>query len=215
MVPTTSNAPGRARDRGETLGTRDRLLAEGARLFWTRGYAVTTTRQLSRLLGMQNASIYYHFEKKEDLLYAICVNAAQLVASALARCVGSYADPLEQLDAMIHGYVEVLLGERDQYATLLTELRSLSHERRDAVLRLLDANFAMLRQTIEAAQQRGGIRSDLSAKYLCLTLLNTLNWTIFWFHPEGELSASELADMFGSVFIHGVATPQGAPASRD
>ncbi len=207
MAATTSNEPGRTRDPAETMGTRERLLAEGARLFWTRGYEGTTTRHLSRLLGMQNASIYYHFEKKEDLLYAICVNATQLVASALARCVGSHADPLERLHAMIHRYVEVLLGERDQYATLLTELRSLSQERRDAVLQLLDANFAMLRQTIEAAQQRGWIRSDLSAKFLCLTLLNTLNWTIFWFHPDGELSAGELADMFDSVFIHGVATP--------
>ena len=41
-------------------------------------------------------------------------------------------------------------------------------------------------------------------------LLNMLNWTIFWFDPEGELSADELAEAIVATFLHGAGRAQSS-----
>lgn len=52
--------------------TAKELRDEEARLFWKKGFASTSTRELAELLGVQKASLYYHTESKEQSLYDIC-----------------------------------------------------------------------------------------------------------------------------------------------
>ena len=51
--------------------TVDRLLDTAAALFWEKGFAATTTREIATALRIQQASLYYHMSSKEDLLYQI------------------------------------------------------------------------------------------------------------------------------------------------
>jgi TetR/AcrR family transcriptional regulator, cholesterol catabolism regulator len=52
--------------------TAKELRDEEARLFWKKGFASTSTRELAESLGVQKASLYYHMESKEQSLYDIC-----------------------------------------------------------------------------------------------------------------------------------------------
>ena len=52
--------------------TAKELRDEEARLFWKKGFASTSTRELAESLGVQKASLYYHLESKEQSLYDIC-----------------------------------------------------------------------------------------------------------------------------------------------
>lgn len=52
--------------------TAKELRDEEARLFWKKGFASTSTRELAESLGVQKASLYYHTESKEQSLYDIC-----------------------------------------------------------------------------------------------------------------------------------------------
>jgi AcrR family transcriptional regulator len=51
--------------------TAKELRDEEARLFWKKGFASTSTRELAESLGVQKASLYYHLESKEQSLYDI------------------------------------------------------------------------------------------------------------------------------------------------
>jgi TetR/AcrR family transcriptional regulator, cholesterol catabolism regulator len=51
--------------------TAKELRDEEARLFWKKGFASTSTRELAESLGVQKASLYYHMESKEQSLYDI------------------------------------------------------------------------------------------------------------------------------------------------
>ena len=61
-----------------------------------------------------------------------------------------------------------------------------------------------MRRTLGDAQRAGRLRADVPAKYLCLSLLDQLNWAIFWFKREGELSAEALADLLATIYMNGV-----------
>jgi AcrR family transcriptional regulator len=190
---------------GDTSGTGKPV----AGLFWSRGYANTTTRQLSRELGLQKASLYYHIEKKEDLLYSICVESLRHTLSRARAEVAHATSPRDRLKALIRGHVTSTLEEKDKHATMLTELRSLSPERRSEVVALRDEYEDFVKSVILEGQRSGTLRKDLSAKLLTLGLLDLLNWSIFWFSERGELDSTELADAFAALFL------DGAVASAD
>jgi AcrR family transcriptional regulator len=187
----------------EQVTMADRLLANAAELFRTKGYAGTSTRELSALLGLQNASLYHHMGSKEDLLYQLCMSTLDDVTAAFNAVIADGGPPLELLHRLATRYIEEALLNRDKHATMLVEIRSLSEQRRDEVVRRRDLNVAKVEQVVAAAQAGGALRDDIAPKHLTLALFNLLNWTIFWFSPDGEFSSVELGELLWSIFANG------------
>jgi len=63
----------------------------------------------------------------------------------------------------------------------------------------------LVKDILSEAQDSGVLQKGLSAKELELALLNLLNWTIFWYNPNGELSPENLAELFEKIYLGGVA----------
>lgn len=197
-----------------TEGTGNRLLAEAATLFREKGYAGTSTRELSALVGIQKASLYHHVGGKEDLLYRLCVTTLDDVATIFAEVTSDTdEEPVTILERMGRRYLELALRDRDRHASMLTELRSLSPDRRTEIVARRDENVALLRSVIERAQAAGQVRADFDSKYLTLALFNLLNWSIFWYHPSGDLVPGEIGRILWTVYFEGVAS--GARHSPD
>jgi AcrR family transcriptional regulator len=96
---------GRGRPRGTT---RQRILDVALDLFNDQGYDKTSLREIADALGFTKAALYYHFERKEDILLAL-----HLRLHALGRDALDHLGQIEQtLDA--RGWVEVLDQAIDQ-----------------------------------------------------------------------------------------------------
>lgn len=184
--------------------TRDRMLQSAASLFRARGYAGATTRELASSLGMQSASLYHHMGKKEDLLFELSVSALETINKRVGAAVLA-AEPADRLRELISAHLNAALAHQDAHAVMLLELRALSSERRAEVLGLRRAYQALVERTLAEGQASHLIRADMPARQLALGLLNLLNWTIFWYRPDGELSAESLADLYTRIFVEGAA----------
>jgi AcrR family transcriptional regulator len=189
--------------------TAARLLDVAARQFQAKGYAATTTRELAALLGVQHASLYYHIEKKEDLLYAVCVDSLTRIRREVEAAVAGQSDPVARLRALIETHLVVGLTDEHKHATMLLELRALSPARRAEVVRLRDEYEGVVRGVLAAAQASGALRGDLPVKYLGLALLSLLNWTIVWCRPDGDLSPSALAGLMVTLYLEGTGRQPG------
>lgn len=66
-----SGRPRRISPIREGNSTRDEILDAAAELFTTDGFAATTTRRIAESVGIQQASLYYHFKTKDDILDAL------------------------------------------------------------------------------------------------------------------------------------------------
>jgi TetR/AcrR family transcriptional regulator, cholesterol catabolism regulator len=219
MTDPPRRSPGRppAADQDDSLSTSERLLIGSAELFREKGYAGTTTRALSALAGIQNGSLYHHVGGKEDLLYRLCLGSLDDVGAVFVAIAAEDLDPLTRLEKLARRYLEQALNDRDRHATMLSEIRFLSPARQAEVVARRDANVSIVESTVRQAQETGQLRSDIDAKYLTLALFNLLNWTIFWYNPDDELSESAIAEILWSVFSVGVtgARPDGrGQASR-
>lgn len=195
----------RSTSRQDGAVTVKRIREEAARLFWEKGYATTTTREIAESLGVQRASLYYHIESKDELLYDLCLESLDNIHAAVAQAVAGKSDPLDRVRAMIRAHVVSMLEDKEKHATMLTELKSLSDFRRVEIVRLRGEYESLVRGVISEAQDAGVLWKEASAKELELALLNLLNWTIFWYRSNGELSPERLAGLFEKIYLGGVA----------
>ncbi|MCU1476340.1 MAG: Transcriptional regulator [Subtercola sp.] len=191
-----------------TEPTASRIISVAAALFREKGFTATSTRELSDRLGIQNSSLYHHIRSKDDLLYAISMESVKHMVETLETVVAesdyASASAAERLRRVITAHLTAAIADRDMHATMLSEMRALPPERRAEVI-AARANYEQLvRAIIAEAQESGELEADPPARYLTLALLNLLNWTIFWYDPQGELQVSELAEILSNVYLRGV-----------
>lgn len=198
----------------EQATTSQRLLGAAAELFWTKGYASATTREIAALLGVQKASLYHHVSRKEDLLYDICVDSLEYIRARVEAAVDAAPTPLERIRALIRAHVAAMLVDQAKHSTMLTELRALSPERRARIVARRDSYEEFVRSVVNEAQRMGVVRGDVPVKYLALSLLDLMNWSIFWFRQDGGMSADQLGDVFVTIYLGGALHPPAAPPAQ-
>lgn len=80
-------------------GGRERILRAASKLFLSKGYAATSTRDIAQAVGIRQPSLYYHFATKADILHAVAlatVEPSLLKAKELAG-----RDDLQPIDRLM------------------------------------------------------------------------------------------------------------------
>ncbi len=89
---------------------REEILDASAELFAQRGYAATSTRLIAERVGIRQASLYYHFDNKEQIL-AELLEATVRPSLAHAESLGEL-EPAQALQSLVRFDVGVLLSAR-------------------------------------------------------------------------------------------------------
>ena len=195
--------------------TSQRLLDAAATLFATQGYGATSTREIASALGIQKASLYYHIESKEDLLYGICKSSLDQIRGDVEAALADVADPLERIRILICTHVESLLRDKGKHSVAVAEMHLLSAGRLAQVRSLRDSYENLARSVLQEAQDSGLLRRDIPVKYLCLSLLGLMNRLEVWYRSGGPLSPQDFGRLLAVIFLTGaVARPQAAVGSR-
>ena len=81
------------RGRRDGAGTRSAAQRVALELFTAQGYASTSLREIAERLGINKASLYYHFASKEDILRSLFADRGSEVEDLLAWLSAQPADP--------------------------------------------------------------------------------------------------------------------------
>jgi len=195
-TPATADNPALARALDAAVG-----------LFARKGYAATSTREVAGILGIQKASLYYHVESKEDLLFLICQSTLEGIRNDVEAAIRNSQDPLDRIQTLICTHVESLLRDEAKHKTTFAEVHALSPARREEVVKLRDTYENLVRSVLREAQDAGILRQDVEVKYLCLALLGLMNRVMVWYRRGGPLSPHQVGRLFGVVFLSGVSAP--------
>lgn len=118
-------APKKQRQDGQQ--TRERLLACAGELIAAKGYAATTSKEITEKAQANAAAINYHFGSREGLYRALLsrVHAYLMDIDELQEIAASARPPREKLSRMLDLFIEqALLGESWQIAVWARELLS-------------------------------------------------------------------------------------------
>jgi AcrR family transcriptional regulator len=173
--------------------TRARLLKAATEVFAASGIAKATTREIARVAGVNEVTLFRHFPSKEQLLAAVVQRMIALQAEALANqdewtgdlyidllhYASLYNNMLEEHEAL----VRMFIGEAKRHPEAALQVL------REAVLPLREKLIAYLRNSIE----QGNV------------------------HPEVELQI--VVDMFTGMLLSGMLRRNTVPGlggySRD
>ena len=165
---------------------RDEAIKTAMQLFLEKGYEATSVEDLTSALNISRASLYNAFGDKHGLLLASFDCAAKSGVGPLDR-TAPVRDVLrlffENLAAQNRGCFFLTLG---------AELSSHDEEVRQRVDRSLEATRTHFRELIEAARQRGELRSDIDTERASNALLGvTVSiLTLARVHPDRQVIAS-------------------------
>jgi TetR/AcrR family transcriptional regulator, transcriptional repressor for nem operon len=93
-----------------SMGTRERILDSAQRLIQTRSFEGFSLQDIADEIGIRKASLYHHFESKDDVAVAMLERAADWVSAQFKKAEGR--EPRERLEAYfdlfreIHGKAE-------------------------------------------------------------------------------------------------------------
>ncbi|HEY4099223.1 MAG TPA: TetR/AcrR family transcriptional regulator [Baekduia sp.] len=180
-----------------------RAIEVGADLFSERGYHATTTRDLSRALGVTNGTFYHYFPSKELLLLKICKQAVGGMIETVSRALEGTTPSREQILALIEAHQGTRQSNRRLYLTMLIEQRALSEENMVDLEQMKDAYRDLVTRVLHDAQEGGIMRTDLSADTLTLGLLNLVNYAMFRTRDQSERVMD--AETLCTIFLDGAA----------
>lgn len=183
---------------------REFILDASVRLFHERGYDRTSVREIAEAVGIQKASLYYHFPAKEAILEAIHErfmgilfargSKRQDAGGAADDLLGGYIDDLLLMMRDFRPYVEVFFRER--YV--------LTGEVWDRVRDPRRRYESYIKDAITAGIKEGVFRSDIDPLIATYGIFGMCNWSYQWFDPAGRMSAEEIADQFKTIVIDGM-----------
>lgn len=204
MPSKESVQPNGKESAGTGAQTFERLRQLALDLFWEKGYRKTSTRDLAAALGVQQASLYYYFKNKEELLYDICYTSLeQIIQSAESAAAGS-ADPLEALGAIARMHLIATLERQRQMLVSMYDYRSLSARYLEQINSFWTRYEQMVTDLYKRAVAAGAMRSNIPHKYHYHAVMSMTNWAVLWYRGDGELTLDELGSIFSDIYINGI-----------
>lgn len=182
--------------------TRERILAESARVFNRRGYRGTTLDEIARAMGVTKPALYYYVKSKEDLLFQCHQRALDIAIRAVRTAVAETEAPDQQLRLMLTRYIEGMTDELSGFVVVLYE-EVLSAPLQERILRQRDEYEGMIRAIIERGRA-AGVFVDCDPKLIGFAVLGALTWIPRWYHPDGPKSAKEVAATFADYLVRGL-----------
>jgi AcrR family transcriptional regulator len=95
------------------MGTRERLLENGAALFAAKGFHGVGVEELGDSVGLTGPSLYRHFRTKSALLAEMLITVSTSLLEGAAEVVEERLDPQQTLSALIERHVEFAISYPD------------------------------------------------------------------------------------------------------
>ncbi len=141
--------------------TRKRLLKAAIEVFSAAGVLGATTREIARVAGVNEVTLFRHFQSKEQLLSAVAEHVTALIAETLAhqdewtqdlrRDLLHYAQLYDQMLGEHEALVRMFIGEAQRHP--------------DEALQVFQQSSQPLREKLVAylcnGIERGTVRSDV------------------------------------------------------
>jgi len=172
-----------------TKGTlaRKRIISVAEALFTKQGFDGASMRDIAAAAEMQPASIYYYFESKEELLWAVWEKGGVELLKRVSHAIALKTDPWERMETACVAHISGLLDWRRANQVLFV-MPPWQYPRsiKARVISLRDDYEKIFIGLIDDLPLRSGV----DRRYLRLTILGALSWSLFWFKQDGDTPAS-------------------------
>jgi AcrR family transcriptional regulator len=214
MTADTSRQSGARLPIGGT-SLQARIATASIELFYARGAATTTVRDITAACGLSPGALYNHFASKDQLLFVLIRDVHLRVDEELAVALAESGDrPDCQLSAAVRLLVAQAAGRRKESRvanrefTALTaarrqEITAIRRRLRDRLTDVLEAGVARGMFSIVGPQDRGA--AALTANVIATMCANISEWT----RENHPMTMADLQERYVGMTLRLVGSPPG------
>jgi TetR/AcrR family transcriptional regulator, cholesterol catabolism regulator len=195
---SSKKAPAGPEPSPEWTSRRREILKAAAEVFFVQGFERGTTKEIAHKVGMSQPNLYHYVGSKQDLMNEIALQVAQDFIDALNASLKGTADPAEQLNRLIDGFVATLLEDQRIFAVYWKEYRALPKDVARKVLAEERRYIARVEEVVASAQKEGLLPDDRPSRLVSAGILGMMSWTYWWYHP-GEYTAAEISTCYRAL----------------
>lgn len=184
---------------------RTQILRVATTLFREKGYHRTSLDDIADQVGFTKPAIYYYFDSKEELLFAIVDGVVSGALERVQRIAAQDLSPLERMNAILVENTRVVLEHIDANTAFYNERGLLSPER-ERMVRDRERAYTNVVREIYIEGVRSGDLLDIDPNVAISTLLGATIWVYRWYRPNGRLSIDETATSVAELLLNGYRT---------
>ncbi|PYX82437.1 MAG: hypothetical protein DMG70_14810 [Acidobacteria bacterium] len=190
-----------------------KILTHATDVFYEKGYAGASMRDLSRASGMSLAGMYYYFESKERLLYLIQKHTFTTIMERLRERLQDESDPDQRIRIFILNHLEYFLANQKAMTVLSHEDDVLKNNLGAEIAALKREYYRICLELMDNYKRARGL--EFSSRVAVLSLFGMMNWLYTWYNPRVDGDADELARQMGDTFLQGICSVnEGRAASQ-
>ncbi|MEH1829463.1 MAG: TetR/AcrR family transcriptional regulator [Nostoc sp.] len=194
--------------RSSTL-TRTRLIEAALQVFASLGVQGATTREIARVAGVNEVTLFRHFASKEQLLGAVMKNALALQTEALAHPEAWTQDLKIDLRQYAYLYNTMLEAQEDLIRTFIGEAKRHPEAAKQVIQEAAKPLGEKLVAYLQSSQKRGTVRADLDPfpavdMFTGMLLAGMLCRTVKF--NQGNYSCEDYIEICVDIFVRGIST---------
>lgn len=176
------------------------ILDSAAALFAKVGYPNAKMQDIAQACGATKSMLYHYFPTKDDLLAAMLTEHMDAVIAGLEEALLVEGTPDARLLALVQAYTQKSALTRRRHVTTMNDLKFLPKALQAPILQAQSQVVEMTSQLLRTL--RPGMPERVYKPYTMM-LVGILNWTDFWFRPNGPMKAPELCERITQLFLNG------------
>ncbi len=162
------------------LNTEQQIMEVAEEMFLSKGFAMTTTTEIARRVGCNQALVHYYFRTKDNLFEKLFERKFTILASAISSDSLKNSGLKEKIEAIVTTHLNVIIANPKLPFLVINELTTNPARFENIISKLREQSLIILGNLEKELQEeikKGTIR-DISAFDL---LLNILSLNIFMF----------------------------------
>ncbi|GAB2960103.1 TetR/AcrR family transcriptional regulator [Amycolatopsis acidiphila] len=159
------------------------MLVAAAQVFSANGYGGATLLDISRIVGVRQGSLYYHFPSKEVLVVELLRAGVERTSAAVKNAVNALparAGASTRLHRAIAEYLDQALARGSFSAAYVRIIGQVPAEVRNEVEPEAREFSRYMLGLFEDARSAGALRTDIDLPTVWLLVVGAVNWTVEW-----------------------------------
>jgi AcrR family transcriptional regulator len=166
---------------------RARIISVAETLFNKQGFDGASMRDIAAAAEMRAASVYYYFESKEELLWAVWEKGGLELLHRVVHAIAGKTDPWQRMETACVAHTTGLLDwRRANQALFVMPPWHYPESIKARVIALRDEYEKIFIGLIDDLPLRKGV----DRRYLRLAVIGALSWSLFWFKKERDTPAA-------------------------
>lgn len=189
---------------GSKINTKEKLFRSAVNLFYSKGYADTSIREIGVKARISDSLIYHYFKNKEEILFEIVNAASQRLIETLIQIEKETSDPLECLRKMLIAHTaHISLQFEKESKILVAENYWIRGKYKTIVIRHQREIYDLYKRKLAEMKQRG-LLNEIDLTAVNFSIFGIINWFFRWYKKGGRLSKEEVAENIWKFVFYGM-----------